>query len=242
MIRDLAALIAAGDLATRGSLSGQHDPLDQIITDLNRIADEMARRQEIQARAEQHSQAILDVMFAAAAQEYTQRAPVTDGDTTLDVVATGLNMLLDELVASQEATTHLQSEIIRSQDAVIQELSTPLIPISDEVLVMPLIGSVDSRRAQQIMERLLTGAAEHQAHTIILDITGMTVMDTQVANALLQAARAVTLLGAQLVLTGIRPEVAQLLVGLGVELQGIETRSTLQAGIAYATRASGLRH
>ena len=67
-----------------------------------------------------------------------------------------------------------------------------------------------------------------------MDITGVSVVDTQVANALLQAARAVTLLGAQVVLTGIRPEVAQALVGLGVELRGLVTRSTLQSGIAYA--------
>jgi rsbT co-antagonist protein RsbR len=236
LIRDMVVRIAAGDLVMRGSLSGQDDELDQIITDLNRIADHMMQQQEIQTRTEQHSQAILEVMFAAATQEYTQRAPVGDGDTMLDVLATGLNMLLDELVSSQEATARLQAENIRAQEAVIQELSTPLIPISDAVLVMPLIGTVDSRRAQQILERLLTGASEHQAHTIILDITGVTVVDTQVADALLRAARAVLLLGTQMILTGIRPEVAQLLVGLGVELRDIETRSTLQAGIAYATQ------
>jgi rsbT co-antagonist protein RsbR len=117
---------------------------------------------------------------------------------------------------------------------VLRELSTPLIPISDAVVVMPLIGAIDSRRAQQVMETLLQGLAQRQAETAILDITGVPVVDTQVANALIAAAQAVKLLGATVVLTGIRPEVAQTLVGLGIDLRGIITRASLQSGITYA--------
>jgi rsbT co-antagonist protein RsbR len=100
---------------------------------------------------------------------------------------------------------------------------------------MPLIGSVDSRRAQQVIETLLEGIAGSSARVAILDITGVPVVDTQVANALIRAAQAVKLLGAQVVLTGIRPEVAQTPVGLGTDLSGVVTRSSLQSGIAYAT-------
>jgi rsbT co-antagonist protein RsbR len=125
-------------------------------------------------------------------------------------------------------------ETIRVQNAVLAELSTPLIPISDHVMVMPLIGAVDSRRAQQVLETLLQGIASSGTQVAILDITGVPVVDTQVANALIHAAQAVKLLGAQVVLTGIRPEVAQTLVGLGADLGGIITRSSLQSGIAYA--------
>jgi rsbT co-antagonist protein RsbR len=103
---------------------------------------------------------------------------------------------------------------------------------------MPLIGSVDSRRAQQVIETLLQGIAASGAQVAILDITGVPVVDTQVADALIRAAQAVKLLGAQVVLTGIRPEVAQTLVGLGTDLRGIVTRSSLQSGIAYATSRS----
>jgi rsbT co-antagonist protein RsbR len=126
-------------------------------------------------------------------------------------------------------------ETIRAQQATLAELSTPLIPISDQVVAMPLIGSVDSRRAQQVLDTLLQGIAASGAQVAILDITGVPVVDTQVADALLRAAQAVKLLGAQVVLTGIRPEVAQTLVGLGANLSGIVTRSSLQSGIAYAT-------
>jgi rsbT co-antagonist protein RsbR len=128
-----------------------------------------------------------------------------------------------------------QEDMIRAQQAVLAELSTPLIPISERVMVMPLIGGVDSRRAQQVLETLLEGVASSHAQIAILDITGVPVVDTQVADALVRAAQAVKLLGAQVVLTGIRPEVAQTLVGLGTDLASIVTRSSLQSGIAYAT-------
>lgn len=130
--------------------------------------------------------------------------------------------------------TALQQQVIDAQREALRELSTPLIPISDRAVVMPLIGAIDSTRAQLIMETLLNGVADHHAAIAILDITGVQVVDTQVANALVQAARAVKLLGAQVLLTGIQPCIAQTLVQLGVDLGDIITRSTLQAGIAYA--------
>jgi anti-anti-sigma factor len=145
--------------------------------------------------------------------------------------------MYEDITAQKQAEAERarwQEEIIRTQAAALAELSTPLIPITDNVMVMPLIGTVDSRRAQQVIDSLLEGVAASRAQTAILDITGVPVVDTQVANALLQAAQAVKLLGAQVVLTGIRPEVAQTLVGLGVDLTGIVTRSTLQNGIVFA--------
>lgn len=132
-----------------------------------------------------------------------------------------------------------REQMIEAQQLVLQELSTPLIPISDHVVVLPLIGTVDSQRAQQVLETLLQGISAMRARMAILDITGVTIVDTQVANALIQAAQAVRLLGAEVVLTGIRPEVAQTLVGLGVELRGIMTRGTVQSGIAYAVERYG---
>lgn len=128
----------------------------------------------------------------------------------------------------------LQELVIAAQRATLRELSTPLIPIAVNVVAMPLVGAIDSARAQQILETLLEGVAAHQAAVAIVDITGVSVVDTQVAQALVQAAQAVKLLGAQVVLTGIHPEVAQTLVQLGADLRGIVTRSTLQLGIAYA--------
>jgi rsbT co-antagonist protein RsbR len=128
----------------------------------------------------------------------------------------------------------LQQQIIDAQRNALRELSTPLIPISDYVVIMPLIGTIDSQRAQQIMEALLDGVARYQANLVILDITGVQMVDTQVAKALVQVAQAVKLLGAQVMLTGIQPQIAQTLVHLGADLSGIQTMGSLQSGIAAA--------
>jgi anti-anti-sigma factor len=130
----------------------------------------------------------------------------------------------------QERAT-LQEQIISTQREALRELSTPLIPIADNVVIMPLIGSIDSTRANQVMETLLEGVASHQASTVILDITGVQIVDTQVANTFIRAAQAVKLLGAKVMMTGIQPQIAQTLVNLGVDLSSMDTRSSLQAGI-----------
>lgn len=127
-------------------------------------------------------------------------------------------------------------ETIRKQSAALLELSTPLIPINNEIVVMPLIGMLDSVRIAQVMDTLLEGIGKTRARVAIMDITGVTVVDTRVASALIRAAKAVSLLGAEAVLTGVRPSVAQTLVTLGADLGDIVTCGTLENGIAYAMR------
>lgn len=167
------------------------------------------------------------------------------GNVVLNIQAIPLSrehlcILVEDVTARKQAENALQQQLaheetIRTQQAMLAELSTPLIPLNEHVTVMPLIGAIDSARAQQVIETLLQGIASRSARVAILDITGVPLVDTQIANVLIQAAQAVKLLGAQVVLTGIRPEVAQTLVGLGADLSGIITRGNLQSGIAYAT-------
>jgi rsbT co-antagonist protein RsbR len=126
----------------------------------------------------------------------------------------------------------MQQEIIQAQETRLQELSTPLLPLTSGVLAMPLIGTIDAVRVEQILSTLLEGVVTYQAHTVLLDITGVQVVDTQIAQALMRTAQAVRLLGARIILTGISPSIAQTLVHLGVDLSEIMTRSTLQEGIA----------
>jgi rsbT co-antagonist protein RsbR len=128
----------------------------------------------------------------------------------------------------------LQQQIINAQQDALREISTPLIPISDEIVIMPLVGTIDSLRAQQIMETLLEGIAHYQSELAILDITGVSMVDTQVAQALVRAAQAVKLLGARVILTGIKPQIAQTLIHLGVDLQDIVTYGSFQSGVAAA--------
>ena len=140
---------------------------------------------------------------------------------------------LEELRAANEQQKRLLD--------MVRELSTPLMPIAEGILVLPLVGTIDSQRATQIMEVLLDGVTRQRARAVILDITGVPVVDTSVANYLLQATRAVRLLGAECILVGITPEVAQTVVGLGVDLHGLVTRSDLQGGVEYALRLLGQR-
>ena len=142
---------------------------------------------------------------------------------------------------AEQADAERQQDIIRIQAQAIEELSTPLIPITDEILVMPLIGLMDSMRAKQIMQNLLNGLAASRGKFAIIDITGVQVVDTAVASALLKAAHAARLLGSQVILTGIRPEVAQTLVHIEANLSTIITCGTLQSGIQYAVAHSKSR-
>jgi rsbT co-antagonist protein RsbR len=121
----------------------------------------------------------------------------------------------------------------RHQEA-IRELSTPVIRVYDRILLLPLIGAVDSHRAQQIMESVLVNVVEAQARCIIIDIAGVPVVDTRVADNLLKTTAAVRLLGAETVLTGITAQVARTMVQLGVDVSSMHTVSRLSDGIELA--------
>jgi anti-anti-sigma regulatory factor len=113
----------------------------------------------------------------------------------------------------------------------ILELGCPIIPLMKGVLLVPLVGTIDSARAAQIIERVLEEVGRAQAERVLLDITGVLLVDTPVAAALIQTARAVGLLGAKVTLVGVRPEIAQSIVGLGVDLGMLETRAVLAAAL-----------
>ena len=150
---------------------------------------------------------------------------------------------LTERQRAEEArrTTLVQQEVIRAQEAILAELSTPLLPISDDVLVLPLIGAVNEQRARQVVETLVVAVQKNRARVAILDITGVPQGDVQIADALLRAARAARLVGAEVVLTGTRPEVAQSFVELGTSLEGIVTFGTLRRAVDYALHGRVIR-
>jgi rsbT co-antagonist protein RsbR len=161
--------------------------------------------------------------------------PIRSADGTFTAVC-GIATDITERKHAEEERAALHAQIIEAQRTSLRELSTPLIPLGEGVLVMPIIGTVDSARAAQIMDTLLEGIVAQQARMAILDITGVMVVDTQVANALIKAAKSVKLLGAEVVLTGIRAPVARTLIDLGIGLDDIVTLGTLRAGIAYSLR------
>jgi PAS domain S-box-containing protein len=125
-------------------------------------------------------------------------------------------------------------ERIQQQSKDIMELSTPVMQVWQGVVAAPLIGSLDSQRTQQFMERLLNRIVETNSPVALVDIMGVPTVDTQTAQHLIETISAVRLLGAQVVLTGVRPAIAQTLVHLGVDLTGIITRSSMAAGLQVA--------
>jgi len=132
----------------------------------------------------------------------------------------------------QQETLRIAYERERALAQAVRELGCPIIPLLPGVLLIPLIGVIDSDRARQILESVLQGVSDHQAQTVLLDITGVPMVDTQVANTLIQVARTASLLGSRVILVGIRPEIAQSIVGLGIGLESLVTQPTLAAAIA----------
>ncbi|MFQ3660858.1 MAG: DICT sensory domain-containing protein [Chloroflexaceae bacterium] len=126
-------------------------------------------------------------------------------------------------------------------EGVIAELGVPVIPVLESVIVLPLIGTIDSRRAQMVMENLLHGIADFQADVAIIDITGVQVIDTAVADALTRAVKAASLLGARVILSGVSPRIATTLVTLEVDLSQVLTRSRLRESIDAALELRGFR-
>ncbi len=137
--------------------------------------------------------------------------------------------LQDQIVASVR-----RQEIIQRQAKEILEISTPIMQVWEGVVVAPLIGMLDSERTQRFMEVLLEGIVATRSPIALIDISGVPAIDTQTAQNLTDTINAVRLLGAQVVLTGVRPQIAQAMVHLGVELPGIVTRSSLEAGLRVA--------
>lgn len=124
--------------------------------------------------------------------------------------------------------------IVSLQRMALQELSAPLIPVIDRITIMPLIGTIDTDRAKLIMENLLEGVIRHNAEVVLIDITGVPVVDTMVAHHIIQAADAVRLIGSTCILVGIRPEIAQTIVNLGIDLGKFITKSSLKKGFKTA--------
>ena len=145
-----------------------------------------------------------------------------------------------ELAGANQALRAEVAERQRAESAVarqareILELSTPVVQAWEGILALPLIGTLDSQRTQQVMDTLLQRIVETNAQVVLVDITGVPAIDTQTARHLLETISAVRLMGAQAVLTGVRPAIAQTLVHLGTDLSGVVTRASLDAGLRYA--------
>ncbi len=148
-----------------------------------------------------------------------------------------LATLFNEMMLSVFHTyLHEREETIRAQQDELKQTSTPITSIWDGVLTLPIIGTLDSQRTLVIMERLLTKIESERARAVVMDVTGVQTVDSQVAHHLIQMTRAVRLMGANAILTGIRPDIARALTSLNIELTDVTTRATLSDGLKEAFR------
>jgi rsbT co-antagonist protein RsbR len=158
-----------------------------------------------------------------------------------------LNRVLDiyEPAANRVAVTvgvsfvEQRERIIREQQAAIRELSTPVLRVRDRLLILPIIGGLDTQRARQLTQQLLSAIRETRAKMVVIDITGVGMIDLTVANHLVQTVEAARLMGARAIITGLSSEVAQTLVDLGVDLSMMQTVGDLQGGLEEAERLLG---
>ncbi|XXT22351.1 PAS domain-containing protein [Sorangium sp. So ce429] len=162
------------------------------------------------------------------------------GEPGADVLCFGVD-ITEAKLAEKELRTQLQQ--IEAQQRVIRDLSTPIIEVWDGVLTLPMVGTVDSGRTADVMESLLSKIVEKQASYAILDLTGVEVVDTKVASHLIELVTAIRLLGADGIVAGIKPNVAQTMVALGLDLSQLNTQRNLRAALNHAiqamTRAQG---
>jgi rsbT co-antagonist protein RsbR len=132
-----------------------------------------------------------------------------------------------------------RERVIRQQQDSIRELSTPVLPVRERLLILPMIGVLDGERARQLTEQLLNGIRTHRAKVVVIDITGVPDVDESVANNLVRTVDASRLMGASVIITGLSPLIAQTLVTIGVDLSKMDTIGDLQGGLEEAERLLG---
>jgi rsbT co-antagonist protein RsbR len=149
--------------------------------------------------------------------------------------------LLDKLgLHTVKAFQTTREEVIGRQQTELLELSTPVVKLWDGILALPMIGTLDSARTQIVMESLLQKIVETESQIAIIDITGVPTVDTLVAQHLLKTVTAIRLMGADCIISGVRPQIAQTIVHLGVDLQGVTTKANLADALALALKRSGI--
>jgi rsbT co-antagonist protein RsbR len=175
--------------------------------------------------------------IAATIAKHFERSPAEGFDSLLSlnkIAFFDIALIVDILVFERE-------RMIRQQQDAIRELSTPVLQIRERLLLLPIIGAIDTHRARFITENLLRAIRANRAKVVVMDVTGVASIDSRVANHLLQTVSAARLMGALVIVTGLSAEVAQSLVALGIELTKINTVGDLQGGLEDAERILGYR-
>jgi rsbT co-antagonist protein RsbR len=219
-----------GDLSNVGG-SGWHEVLEA----LGSLSRSRARQGFTPTQTASFVFSLKRPMFALLKQQLRNDAAALAEETW------AVTMLLDQLgLHTAEAFIKNREEIISRQQEEMLELSTPVVKLWDGVLALPMIGTLDSARTQIVMESLLQRIVETGAEVAIIDITGVPTVDTLVAQHLIKTVTAARLMGADCIISGIRPQIAQTIVHLGVDLGDVVTKATLADAFAVALQRRGL--
>lgn len=211
-----------------------------LIVNLTENDEEFSQKvEEFSIKIARHGWSISFVMkalsnFTEAIYEHMGKSDFLNDNNSGNYIRLMNNWLTPLNHSIVEAYSKTWERTVHLQKMALQELSASLIPVFDKISVMPLVGTIDTERAKLIMENLLQGVVKHRSEVVLLDITGVPVVDTMVAHHIIQAADAVRLVGAKCMLVGIRPEIAQTIVALGINLNEFTTTSTLQRGMEQA--------
>jgi rsbT co-antagonist protein RsbR len=205
--------------------------------ELRAVLSELSRSRALQGFTP--SETAVSVFALKEALAAVDTGEVEADDRLRDVLE--YNRFIDALgLFTFETYAKAREELIADQSQQLLELSTPVVKLWDGVLAVPLVGTLDSARAQVVMERLLQGLVETASPYAIIDITGVPAVDTQVAQHILKTVMAARLMGADCVISGIRPQIAQTIVALGIEFDDIVTKASLADALSHTLRASGV--
>ncbi len=175
-----------------------------------------------------------DVLARSLFEKYQEDFPLLN--QVLDAYEPAANRIANTVAVS---FVDERERVIRQQQDSIQELSTPVLPVRERLLILPIIGVLDSSRARQLTEQLLRGIRTHRAKVVVIDITGAPDLDETVANHLVRTVDASRLMGASVIITGLSPEIAETLVTIGVDLSKMNTIGDLQGGLEEAEHLLG---
>jgi rsbT co-antagonist protein RsbR len=175
-----------------------------------------------------------DVLARSLFEKYQRDFPLLN--RVLDAYEPAANRIANTVAVS---FVEERERIIRQQQDSIRELSTPVLPVRERLLILPIIGVLDAERARQLTVQLLGGIRTHRAKVVVIDITGVPDVDEAVANHLVQTVDASRLMGASVIITGLSPDIAQTLVTIGVDLSKMDTIGDLQGGLEEAERLLG---
>ena len=234
LLRDSTAFLAAVRKAADKTLDVRSAPWDEVRELLAELSGSRARLGLSPSDTASFVFSLKQPLFARLRQELGSDAQALADETWT------ANVLLDALgLYTTEMHQKSREEVIARQQEELLELSTPVVRLWDGVLGLPLIGTLDSARTQVVMENLLQQIVQTGAAVAIIDITGVPTVDTLVAQHLLKTVAAARLMGADCIISGIRPQIAQTIVHLGVELGDVITKASLSDALAIALKRTG---